>query len=191
VRDDTIDKLTFEALTQPIKDALLSQQYVIETDQNRIELFIVVFWGTTLGSVGEPDGQKKDRIDTINAALLGFDSEKGVPNLMYLSPFGQNFRSSFLRDVRADVIGSLEIARYFVILRAFDFRAAKQRKQIKLLWETRLSLSQRRHAFDEELPAMVQNASIYFGQDNRGLIKKAIPEGHVEIGEAKSLGEVP
>ncbi len=38
---------------------------------------------------------------------------------------------------------------------------------------------------------MAQMASPYFGQDSRGLISKAVPEGKVDIGDVKSLGPVP
>ena len=37
---------------------------------------------------------------------------------------------------------------------------------------------------------MAQFASQYFGQESNGLVHKAIPLGHVEIGDVRSLGEV-
>jgi hypothetical protein len=61
----------------------------------------------------------------------------------------------------------------------------------KLLWGTRISLSERHHDFSKELPIMTQYAARYFGQDSHGLILKPVAEGHVDIGEVKSLGEVP
>ena len=38
---------------------------------------------------------------------------------------------------------------------------------------------------------MAQFASRYFGQDSHGLIHEAIPLGRVDVGDVKSLGEVP
>ena len=37
---------------------------------------------------------------------------------------------------------------------------------------------------------MALYASKYFGQNTYGLIRDAVPFGHVEIGETKSFGEV-
>jgi hypothetical protein len=77
-------------------------------------------------------------------------------------------------------------------LRAYDFQAAWRRRQVRLLWETRFSLSERRHDFEQELPAMARFASLYFGQDSHGLVRiPPIPEGRVDIGDVRSLGPVP
>jgi hypothetical protein len=47
------------------------------------------------------------------------------------------------------------------------------------------------HDFGRDLPSMAQYASRYFGQDSHGLVHDTIPLGEVDIGEVKSLGEVP
>jgi len=64
-------------------------------------------------------------------------------------------------------------------------------KKHKLLWEIRFSVRQVHHQFDKDLPAMAQYASQYFGHDSEGLVRKAIPLGHVDIGDVKTLGAVP
>jgi hypothetical protein len=38
---------------------------------------------------------------------------------------------------------------------------------------------------------MATAASLYFGQNTGGLVRKPIPLGHVEIGAVQSLGAVP
>jgi hypothetical protein len=38
---------------------------------------------------------------------------------------------------------------------------------------------------------MAHTASKYFGQDTDGLVRARIPEGQVDIGNVKSLGNVP
>jgi hypothetical protein len=78
-----------------------------------------------------------------------------------------------------------------VILRAFDFQSAWKGKKLKLLWETRFSLSQRRHDFGKDLPRMAQAASQYFGQASNGLVQTPIPLGRVDIGNVRSLGTEP
>jgi hypothetical protein len=56
---------------------------------------------------------------------------------------------------------------------------------------TRLSVRERGTDFTKVLPSMVNYGSQYFGMDSHGLVRKALPQGHVEVGEIKSLGEVP
>jgi hypothetical protein len=87
------------------------------------------------------------------------------------------------------VLSAIEVNRYFVILRAYDFQAAWKQKKLKLLWETRFSLSERRHDFERDLPAMAQDASLYFGQESYGIVMKPIPEGHVHVGEATPVDD--
>ena len=36
---------------------------------------------------------------------------------------------------------------------------------------------------------MAERASLFFGQDSHGLVRKLLPEGHVDIGDVRSLGE--
>jgi hypothetical protein len=96
-----------------------------------------------------------------------------------------------LKEVHYDVMSAIRADRYYVILRAYDFQDLWKQKGTRLLWETRFSLSERRHDFGEELPRMAEYASQYFGQDSHGLVLKPISEGHVEVGQPQSLGPVP
>jgi hypothetical protein len=92
---------------------------------------------------------------------------------------------------RADLFEDLGTNRYFVVLMAYDFQLMWKRKKHKLLWETRFSLREIGHDFHKEIPAMASFASQYFGQNAHGLVRRLVPEGHVEIGDVKSLGAVP
>jgi hypothetical protein len=131
-----------------------------------------------------------DRIDAQNAMLLGFDSEI-VFDQGFQDP--SNMMSNIRKQLHSGIIDAIEDDRYYVILRAFDFQSSWKKKKIRLLWETRFSLSQRRHDFGKDLPSMTQIAEQYFGQDTHGLVYKPIPEGRVNIGEVKLLEnlEVP
>jgi hypothetical protein len=73
---------------------------------------------------------------------------------------------------------------------AYDLEAMRRNHSHRELWETRFSIRERHHAFNEDLPAMAQYASQYFGQDSKGLVHKAVPYGKVDIGTVKSLGDV-
>jgi hypothetical protein len=124
---------------------------------------------------------------------MGFDSERFIRERTDVStPFlGRSIRSQILDNVHSADVTSLQMDRYYVVMRAFDFQTAWKERKIKLLWETRFSLSERQHDFEKELPTMAHTASKYFGQDTGGLIRARIPEGQVDIGEVKSLGNVP
>ncbi|HEY4989289.1 MAG TPA: hypothetical protein VII09_05745 [Opitutaceae bacterium] len=137
---------------------------------------------TSIASV-EAENALREQDDKLNAMMLGYDSwwEKTQGDL----------RGTAREHDREDLLEELEEDRYFVVLMAYDFQLMWKEKKHKLLWETRFSLRQRHHNFNEDLPAMAQYASQFFGQDSQGLVRKAIPLGHVDIGEVKSLGTVP
>jgi hypothetical protein len=84
----------------------------------------------------------------------------------------------------------LEGMRYFVALQAFDYQLVLQRRKSKLLWEARFSIRER-GAFGERLAAMASGAARFLGNNTNGLQYRSLPEGHVEIGEIRSLGFLP
>jgi|HubBroStandDraft_1064217.scaffolds.fasta_scaffold33656_2 hypothetical protein len=188
VRDDTLDIVTFGELARTVAGPLATQKYLPTQSADSTDLLIMVFWGRTMGSDKILDGVAKDRMDIRNAILLGFNTE-GVFSQGFND--STNMMSNIRRQVHSDVVDAIQVNRYYVILRAFDFRYAWKQRKIKLLWETRYSLSERHHDFGKELPGMTQYASQYFGQDSHGLLRAPVPEGRVEIGPVKSLGDVP
>jgi hypothetical protein len=128
------------------------------------------------------ENHMRDQDDQLNAMMLGYDSWWEET---------RKFDGTPLAFRREDMLSELEEDRYFVVLMAYDFQILWKEKKHKLLWETRFSIRQRHHDFDKDLPSMAQFASQYFGQDSHGLVHREIPLGRVDIGEAKSLGEVP
>lgn len=193
-RDDTIDDIAFGDVARIIAGPLAGQNYLPARDPRTTSLLIMVFWGRTIGTSAFPGsgltdiplGTDIDKIDAHNAVLLGFDSE-GV----FGQGFGYSIGSNILKQLHSGVMSAIKADRYYVIMRAFDFQSAWRQKRIKLLWETRFSLSQRRHDFGKDLPGMTQFASKYFGQDSHGLVLNPPAEGRVDIGDVRSLGPVP
>lgn len=122
----------------------------------------------------------RDQDDQLNVMMLGYDSWWQDT---------QHYVDTPMDFARQDLLDEIEEDRYFVVLMAYDFQALRHRKKARELWETRFSIRERHHAFNEDLPAMAQYASQYFGQDTKGLIHKAIPLGQVTVGPVKSLGE--
>ncbi len=131
------------------------------------------------------ENRQNDRTDFLNALMLGYDS----PGLIGTEK-GNYVRGTAFSADRDDLYAEIEENRYFVVLMAYDFQLLWREKKHKLLWETRFSISERRNAFDKALPVMAQYASQYFGQASNGLLRTRVPEGRVDIGETRSLGEV-
>jgi hypothetical protein len=130
----------------------------------------------------EAENRIRDKDDALNAAMLGYDSWWSST---------ANYRDTPLDIFRKEMLEELETNRYFVVLMAYDFQLMWKEKKHKLLWETRFSVRQRGHNFDEDLPAMAESASKYFGQDSQGLVRTSVPFARVDIGDLKSLGTVP
>jgi hypothetical protein len=191
--DPTFDGVKFEYMTRMLAGPLANQKFYAADLPEDTNQLIMVYWGTTFGGINTQDGVLQDQINYANAKLLGFDSEgpfQGMsdpaadPSHAFM---GNTFRATFLNHVHGDVMSAVEVNRYYVILRAYDFQEAWKHKKQKLLWETRFSLSERRHDFEREVPAMARSASLYFGQDSYGLVMKPVPEGRVDIGDARVL----
>jgi hypothetical protein len=188
--DPGVDHFDFSQIERVIEGPLASQKYVATSDPEKADLIIAVYWGRTIGTSAfnyrnARYGPDQDRINRLNARLLGFANAQVFED----DEASLSVRSNLLKEVNFDRMSAVAADRYYVILMAFDFQALYKQKQTRLLWETRFSLSERHHDFREEVPKMAKYASQYFGQDSDGLILKPIPEGRIDVGEAKSLGE--
>jgi hypothetical protein len=130
----------------------------------------------------EAENRMRDRQNLLNASLLGYDSWwKGSIDARPGTAMAQQ---------KQDMMDELEHYRYFVVLMAYDFQLLLKEKKHKLLWETRFSIREQTHAFDQALPTMAVDASRYFGRDSNGLRHDALPEGKVDIGDLRDLGNV-
>ncbi|HEY1794308.1 MAG TPA: hypothetical protein VGG34_15445 [Opitutaceae bacterium] len=120
-----------------------------------------------------------DEAERHNAALLG-----------YALDLSETASSGLIHNIRRDdLLADIRESRYFVILLAYDLQLLSRQKVRKMLWEARYSLRERGNDFSAMLPRMTAYASQYFGQNTRGLIRNVLPEGHVEIGEAKVVAD--
>jgi hypothetical protein len=185
-RDPSIDEMNFDSIARAMEEPLSSQGYRQSKVPEATDLLVMVYWGTTVGGFHEKKGKFRDILDLKNAQLLGFDSEG-----TFGAGFGNNVASNINKQVHSQMMAALEVSRYFVVLRGFDFQSSWKDKKLKLLWETRFSIDQRHNDFDLALPVMAQYASPCFGQDSGGLMLTRVADGRVILGDIKSLGEVP
>lgn len=125
----------------------------------------------------------RSRANERNARMLGYMQEINSRNDMS--------RFAGAGSYFDDLISDIESERYYVIISAYDFRAATQEKKQKLLWATRVSVQAQGNRFDEQLVAMMNNASRQFGRGSGKLIRQYQREGRVDLGELKTLGYEP
>jgi hypothetical protein len=138
----------------------------------------------TLATMGiEAENERREETDMRTATLLGYDS--------WWTEVNGAMSGSALGYRKADMLNELEEDRYFVVLTAFDYQKLVKEKKQKFLWEVRFSIREHGTAFDDRIKGMAELASDYFGRNSGGLRHDTLPDGHVEIGPVKSLGEVP
>jgi hypothetical protein len=116
-----------------------------------------------------------------NARLLGYMDEINYRN--------NPSRFAGAGSAFQDLITDIENERYFVIISAFDFKAAAKDNTVKPLWVTRVSIQKDGNRFDKALAAMVSRASDYFGSESKRLVRQ-YREGEVTFGELKLISYV-
>ena len=186
-----MDLLGFEAVSRVIEASLSSQGYVPSEEARAANLVIVVYWGTTIVpddvnpkdtrdlhvANREAEADQDAEIDAKSANILGYTDE-----IFRTGPHDPSSRT--LQD-------EVERDRYYVVLLAYDNRAARQFGVHKLLWETRFSIPEPGNDFEKSFPLMTRIAAKYFGRDSHGLVHHQLGEGRVEIGTPESLGTLP
>lgn len=126
--------------------------------------------------------QMRIKADEANARLLGYVEEINRRN--------NSSRYAGVGDYFNDLMDDIETPRYYVIVQAYDFQAAVNDKQRRLLWTTRISIPAAGSDFNQCLPAMVADASAYFGRESGRLVRR-YREGVVRLGELDVVGVEP
>jgi hypothetical protein len=187
-KDPSIDDLGFDAIAGMIAPSLAREHFTMARDPAQTQLLIMVYWARNIGTADV------NEIDAYNAELIGFDELRHILGADAPDPFNTagTMLSHITREVHADLLGVVQVDRYIVILRAFDFQAAWRRKSLRMLWETRFSVAQRTHDFAQDLPVMARSAAPYFGQDSYGFVRVPLaPEGRVDLGEIRMVDDAP
>lgn len=194
--DPSFDRTTFAEIAGVVEQALRAERYVPTADPKDAKLLIVIFWGRTVGTnkyAGGPgaltDGGVRDLANYNNSKLLGFDFAGHLFDLGFNDP--SNMMANIRRSLHGQYLDAIEDDRYLVMLEAFDFQKVWKHREAVRLWETRFSLSERRHDFRKELPRMAQSAEHLFGKDSNGVAFEGVRESQVTIGALKDLGPVP
>jgi hypothetical protein len=218
IADPTIESVSFPVIARQMAGALAQQNYLPASDPISAKLLIVINWGTTAAPEHLEMSRARAQLEDMQgAASAGEQSVKNAQadpkhpkeanidlkaaqndlegaNLMVKA---ENYMWDNIIQRNAMLLGyssawdpDLRRYRYFVVLLAYDFEALSKRKETKLLWETRFSISEHRNQFDKRLEAMASVAAGYFGEDTRGIVHRDVPTGRVIIGEVRSLETV-
>ncbi len=207
IRDETIDRESFTDIARALNGPLTAQKYLPTKDPEKANLLIMVYWGMTSGTIdpksdnfgynrigrvmntrqgafvrSDPYGPVSIQgqfIDAQNAVILGYDADLSVP---------AGYEITALHVKHDDLVDEIEHNRFFVVLMAYDFQMMWKEKKHKLLWETRFSIRQQHNDFAKMLPAIANYSSQYFGQDTKGLVRKPLPAGNVDVGVPRSIG---
>jgi hypothetical protein len=203
-RDDTVESESFIDIARVIARPLAERNFIPSRDPKKVKLLIMVYWGATSGTLDPVSEnfqyERAEHPKTPNRPfdLLGPITYQGglvdLQNALILGYAGEiaatPTRLGIIHNVkRDDLIDDIEHNRYFVVLMAYDFQLLWKEKKHKLLWETRFSIREQGNDFVKMLPSMAQYASQYFGQDSHGLVRRPIPEGNVEIGVPRTVGQ--
>jgi hypothetical protein len=161
--------------------ALAAQNYYVVGEKTPAPTLLLVFhWGymnpqiDDVGDAENPQQQFWNQREML--ALVAGNTLKNIGIF------------DFKRD---DVVQAARDERYFVVVSAYDFAAAKEKKK-KLLWQAKLSTPSNGVSLAEVLPSMISAGGPHFGRETKlpELVNAPLAkEGKVEIGTAIIVDE--
>jgi hypothetical protein len=98
---------------------------------------------------------------------------------------GDSIQDLLLGFGREQIMHEAEQNRYFVVVTAFDYHAARKSHQRVQLWQAKMSVPTNGVTLTEVLPAMVRAGGPLFGRETKQpqtLFVPLAPAGKVEIG---------
>ncbi len=163
--------------------ALAAEHYLVTDLRTKMPSVILVFhWGymnPQIDDTGAPDDPQQT-----------FWNQKEMLGLVAGNTLANISAFSFQRE---DILQAARDDRYFVIVSAFDFEAAKEKKK-KLLWQAKMSTPSNRVSLAEVIPAMITAGGPHFGRETKvpeSITKPLDKEGKVEIGTPTVIPDGP
>ena len=156
--------------------ALAAQHYYVMGTKTPPPTIILVFhWGYMNPQIDDTgDDENPQQIFWNQKEMLALVAGNTVKNV---GAFGSD-RDDILQNIRDD--------RYFVIVSAYDFDSAKEKKKV-LLWQAKMSTPSNRVSLAEVIPAMITAGGPRFGRETRlpeSVTAPLAKEGKVEVGTA-------
>ncbi|MSU68365.1 MAG: hypothetical protein CK548_08750 [Opitutia bacterium] len=154
--------------------ALAAQHYYVMGTKTPAPTLILVFhWGYMNPQIDDTgDDENPQQIFWNQKEMLALVAGNTVKNV---GAFGSD-REDILQNMRDD--------RYFVIVSAYDFDAAKEKKKV-LLWQAKMSTPSNRVSLAEVIPSMITAGGPRFGRETKlpeSVTAPLAKEGKVEVG---------
>ena len=160
--------------------ALAAQGYLVMSEKTPPPSLLLVFhWGSL-----------NPQIDDVTSSVPPDDPSRQLPQEIFWNlnemlglvagRSSDKLTAGFERD---DLMQAAREDRYFVIVSAFDYQAARDKKK-KILWQARMSTPSNQVRLAEVLPAMITSGGPHFGRetDRQTLMAPITREGKVEVG---------
>jgi len=124
------------------------------------------------------ENKARDMANLGNAKLLGYlDAINARRDMLF----------SEINGMSHDLMRDVEERRYYVVVSAYDFRAARDEKKQVLRWVTRISIRASGNSFDERMAQMIAAGAGAFGRRTE-LSRRFYRDPRVELGEVEYLG---
>lgn len=124
--------------------------------------------------------RSRDQANNKNATVLGYSQDLSKSDgIQRMAGGGAKYE---------ELLADIEEPRYYVILKAFDFKKTVHEKKPKMQWVTRMSMRAPGNSFAKKAAAMVAYGASRFGQNTDGLERKLSPGYRVNLEDVKFLG---
>lgn len=171
------------AVAKLLAKALAAQHYFVLGPQTATPTLVLVFhWGylnPQIDDTGDPDNPQ-----TV------FWNQKEMLALVAGNTLANVGAFGFERE---DILQNAREERYFVIVSAYDFAAAKEKKKV-LLWRAKMSTPSNRVSLAEVIGPLIAAGGPRFGRETRLPESVSVPlakEGRVEVGTPVVVPEAP
>ena len=163
--------------------ALAAQHYHVMGPKTPPPSIILVFhWGYMNPQVDDVgDANSPNQVFWNQKEMLALVAGNTLSNLGMLS---------FERE---DILQAARDDRYFVIVTAYDFEAAKEKKK-KVLWQAKMSTPSNRVSLAEVIPSLINAGGPHFGRETKrpeSVVTPLAKEGKVEVGTPTVVPDRP
>lgn len=220
-RDGSLGEAAFDQVVRTLIPALASRQYWPAVELTEADLLIVVHWGETEVFENPMEELTTDALnralESFNQTVVEFGiadpgdvnrlrTDQGLASAHRVDAMRQNaellgYRQALDRAERKYFPGEdertmkteLVEGRYFVVLMAWDYARLRETKERRLRWVTRMSVRAAGHNFQGAMPALVNQATEYFGRQQDDLVRVRTrfedPRVEVSIGDSTVIEE--
>lgn len=189
-----------QEITRALARYLPSSNFLPATTGHSPSLLLVTHWGALRDDTNEisPPFEIRQslraRIRLVSTPEIAQRIERDLTDRLYRGNARLNFAwPRTLSNLEQDTLDIARDDHYFVVVTAYDYQAATQKKIVPV-WRLKLSTYDRRTSMPDALPALIRHGRAYFGQSTAEPINERMPlhpDTEVKVRDLQILGEVP